>query len=605
MCGIVGIVSKNNCISKILKGLKSLEYRGYDSSGLACIENNEFKYIKSVGKISNLSKKIKIKNFNSNISIGHTRWATHGKPSIKNTHPFIKKNCALVHNGIIENYEELIKKYSINKKKIKSQTDTEIAAEVFNKFLEKKISPIGGLIDLVKEIKGLYAFVFIIKGSDSIYAVRKGSPLVIGLSDNYNIICSDLLAMPDNVKKIIFLEENEIVKLDKSSFTIFDKKGKKIKRNFQSHSNKTEFISKNNFKHFMLKEIYYQPVSIEESLLNYLDKKSGLVHLPKCDIDFNKISNLYFASCGTAYYSTMIAKYWFEKFAKISTSVDIGSEYRYRGDVIKRNSIGLVVSQSGETMDTLECLNKFKKNNIYTMSIVNVITSTIARKSDYILPTLAGPEVGVASTKAFTSQLIVMALLSRYIQQQKNIYFKEVDIIFKSLFDVPKKLKNVLEQVSPINKIARYIKNAKSIFYIGRGTMYPLALEAALKLKEITYKHCEGYPAGELKHGPLALVEKNIPIIALAPFDENFFKILSNIQEIKAREGKVILITDKKGHKIASKYCSYSIIMPETNFLTSPIIYSLPVQLIAYRLGVLLNKNIDQPRNLAKSVTVE
>ncbi len=605
MCGIVGISSKKNCIPKIISGLQSLEYRGYDSSGLAFIEKNKINFKKSIGKISNLNYKLNKQKLNGKVAIGHTRWATHGKPNYNNTHPFVKKNCALVHNGIIENYEELISKFSLNEKNIKSETDSEIIAEVYNKLLDKNINPIEALLNLISEIQGLFAFAFLVKGSNSIYAVRRGSPLVLGISENFNVLSSDLLGMPEQIRQIIFIEENDIVEVSDSSFNIFDAKGNKVNSAIHQHVSKSEFNTKGNFKHFMQKEIYYQPVSIEDSIFNFLDRKTGLVHMPKCSLNFNKISNLYIAACGTAYHATMIAKYWFEQFSNISSTIDIGSEYRYRNDILKKDSIGIVVSQSGETMDTLECLKKFKKNNIYTMSIVNVLTSSIARESDYIIPTLAGPEVGVASTKAFTAQLIVLALLSRYIQQQKNILLKETDQIFYSLFDLPKQLEKVLKETKSIIKICKTLKNAKSIFYIGRGVMYPLALEAALKLKEITYKHCEGYAAGELKHGPLALIEKNIPIIALAPYDNNFSKILSNIQEVKAREGRIIIITDKKGKQRASKISQDLIIVPETNVLTSPIIYSLPIQMIAYHLGVLMGTDIDKPRNLAKSVTVE
>ena len=355
----------------------------------------------------------------------------------------------------------------------------------------------------------------------------------------------------------------------------------------------------------MQKEIYHQPISIEDTVLNFTNRKQEHILLPNCEINFNNVPSLHFAACGTAYHACMIAKYWFEQFAQIPTSIDIGSEYRYRKDTLNKNSIGIVVSQSGETMDTLECLKKFKQNGIYTAAVVNALNSSIARESDYILPCLAGPEIGVASTKAFTSQLIVLALFAQYIQQQKEISVLGTKKIFHSLFDLSKLLQKVLINSFYIEKVAATLKEAKSIFYIGRGTMYPLALEGALKLKEITYKHCEGYAAGELKHGPLALIEKDIPVIALAPFDSNFSKLLSNIQEIKAREGRIIMITDIKGSNKAKKYCDEMIIVPETNVITAPIAYSLPIQMIAYYLAALLGTDIDQPRNLAKSVTVE
>jgi len=605
MCGIVGIASDNNCIPALLSGLQALEYRGYDSSGIASSINNHLTYQKSIGKISNLIDKLNNKKLQGNTAIAHTRWATHGKPILVNAHPFVKENCALVHNGIIENHEELINIHSLNRKNIQSETDTEVIAEIYNKLLHEYKNPIEALINMMSKIEGTFAFAFLVKGTQSIYAARKGSPLVIGLSEKCNALSSDILGLPDEVREIIFLEENDIVEINNFSFSIFNHKGNKIEREKHPHITKNEFVTKGNYKHFMQKEIYYQPISIEDTVLNFSDRKTGSVLLPKCDIDFNYVPSLHFAACGTAYHACMIAKYWFEQFANIPTSIDIGSEYRYRKDILNKDSIGVVVSQSGETMDSIECLKKFKQNSLYTTSVVNVLNSTIARESDYILPTLAGPEIGVASTKTFTSQLIVLALFAQYIQQQRDIHILGSKEIFHSLFDLSKLLQQVLTNSEPIEAVAISLKDAKSIFYIGRGTMYPLALEGALKLKEITYKHCEGYAAGELKHGPLALIEKDIPVIALAPFDDNFSKLLSNIQEIKARDGKVIMITDVKGANKANKYCDELIILPSTNVITSAIIYSLPVQMIAYYLAALLGTDIDQPRNLAKSVTVE
>ncbi len=602
MCGIVGIVSKKNCIKEIISGLKALEYRGYDSSGLAFFKNNKLTCEKSIGKISNLIKKIKNKKIKTNTAIAHTRWATHGKPNNLNAHPFIKDNCAIVHNGIIENYDELIKLYSLNKKNIISDTDTEIIAELYNQLLNNSNNPLEELIKILKKIKGTYAFAFLVSKKNSILAARKGSPLVLGLGDSFNSISSDVLGLPGNTKEIIFLEENDIAEITDSNIKIYNNRGKEVSRKKQKYINKNTFTTKDKYNHFMQKEIFYQPISIEDTLLNFTDKKSSSILLPKSNVNLNKISNLYFVACGTAYHACMIAKYWMDNFTSINSIIDIGSEYRYRKDFLNKDSIGIVISQSGETMDTLECLKKFKENNLYTVSIINVINSSISRLSDYVLPTLAGPEIGVASTKAFTAQLSVLALLTLHIQQKKDKNYNE---ILASLFKLKKSLDKILEDTKAIKSVARSLKNAKSIFYVGRGVMYPLALEGALKLKEITYKHCEGYAAGELKHGPLALIEKNIPVIVLAPYDKNFSKLLSNIQEIKARDGKIIAITDKVGQNKIKKYSDKIIILPESNIITSPIIYSLPIQLIAYYLAVLLKKDIDQPRNLAKSVTVE
>ena len=602
MCGIVGIASENDCVKEIVAGLYSLEYRGYDSSGIATLNDNLFANKKSIGKISRLENAIIKDKISGNLGIGHTRWATHGKPTLNNCHPFIKNNCALVHNGIIENFEELVKTFALNETCIKSETDSEIIAEICDKLLNKFNNPIDVIKKISQNIEGTFSFAFLIKGSDSIYATRRGSPLVLGLSENLNSISSDVLGLPDETREIIFLEENDIATINPSSISIYNIKGNSVNRKKHEFVAKKDFKIKGKFKHFMEKEIFHQPTSLEDTILNFADKKTNSVFLPKNTIDFNNISNVILVACGTAYHSCMVAKYWLEQMTDKHVSIDIASEYRYKKNNIDKNSIAIVVSQSGETMDTLECLKKFRQNDLFTISIVNVLNSSIARMSDYVLPTLAGPEIGVASTKAFTAQLAVLALLGLHIQQQNNIIEKNV---FNSLFSIHESIKKILKDFKRFEEIAHSLKDAKSIFYIGRGIMYPIALEGALKLKEITYKHCEGYAAGELKHGPLALIEDQIPVIALAPSDHNFSKILSNIQEVKARGGKSIIITDKAGSIKAKKYCDQIIVLPNTNYLTSAIIYSLPIQLIAYHLAVLLGTDVDQPRNLAKSVTVE
>jgi len=602
MCGIVGIASENDCVKEIVAGLYSLEYRGYDSSGIATLNDNLFANKKSIGKISRLENAIIKDKISGNLGIGHTRWATHGKPTLNNCHPFIKNNCALVHNGIIENFEELVKTFALDETCIKSETDSEIIAEICDKLLNKFNNPIDVIKNISQNIEGTFSFAFLIKGSDSIYATRRGSPLVLGLSENLNSISSDVLGLPDETREIIFLEENDIATINPSSISIYNIKGNSVNRKKHEFVAKKDFKIKGKFKHFMEKEIFHQPTSLEDTILNFADKKTNSIFLPKNTIDFNNISNVILVACGTAYHSCMVAKYWLEQMTDKHVSIDIASEYRYKKNNIDKNSIAIVVSQSGETMDTLECLKKFRQNDLFTISIVNVLNSSIARMSDYVLPTLAGPEIGVASTKAFTAQLAVLALLGLHIQQQNNNIEKNV---FNSLFSIHESIKKILKDFKRFEEIANSLKDAKSIFYIGRGIMYPIALEGALKLKEITYKHCEGYAAGELKHGPLALIEDQIPVIALAPSDHNFSKILSNIQEVKARGGKSIIITDKAGSIKAKKYCDQIIVLPNTNYLTSAIIYSLPIQLIAYHLAVLLGTDVDQPRNLAKSVTVE
>ena len=603
MCGIVGIISNKNVIPHVLNGLQSLEYRGYDSSGLGFILDNKIKAIKSVGKISSLKKIYEINKYKSNIVIGHTRWATHGKPSIKNSHPFVKDNCALVHNGIIENYDSLIKEFKIKKKFLISDTDTEVIAEIFNQLYHKEYNIDKILKILSKKIKGTYAFAIIIPNENQIFGITKGSPLVIGISDNESAVSSDILGLPTTCKKVIYLEDNDTFVLTKNFYRILNNK-KIVNRKIHQYLKDSKNLNKGKFKHYMLKEIFEQPSVIKDTLINYISKNDQKIKLPNINVKFNDILNIHMSACGTAYHACMIAKYWLEEITNILTSVDISSEYRYRKCTLVNKSIGIVVSQSGETMDTIESLKKYLSKKIKTISIVNVLGSTITRKSDFILPTIAGPEIGVASTKAFTTQLLVLALLTLNISNTLKKR-KEKNDYFKSLLFLPKKLQTTLKSKEIILKLTPSLSKAKSIFYIGRGTMFPLALEGALKLKEITYKHCEGYAAGELKHGPLALIEKNIPVIALAPSNEHFDKIISNIEEIKARNAEIIIITDKKGAKKINKKINKIIIVPDSNFLTAPIIYSIPIQLIAYYLADYIKADIDQPRNLAKSVTVE
>ena len=602
MCGIVGIVGDYNNANDIIIGLKSLEYRGYDSCGITGIVKDKFIYSKTLNKINSLEKNIKQQNFNSNISIGHTRWATHGKPSLINTHPFIKNNCAFVHNGIIENFQDLIKIFKIDRKLIKSETDSEIIALIFDKLLKKNKNPLEIIKSIVKIIDGTYAFAFLIKGSKNIYAVKKGSPLVLGIADNFNAISSDILGLPNKTKDVIFLEDEDVLSINKDTYKIINSKYKTNNRTKHIFTPAQNFLTKGEFKHFMQKEIYYQPVSFKDTLLNYVEKKSKKIFLPKSDINFNQIKNIEFIGCGSAFHACMVAKYWFEMYTKININIHIASEFKHKKNINKDETIGVLVSQSGETMDTLQCLKFLKKNNVKTISIINVLNSSIARLSDLILPTLAGPEIGVASTKAFTSQLTALCVLLLKFQKLNE---SKISNNYVELFNTNVSIKKILLQNIEIKNIVKNLINKKSIFYIGRGLMYPIALEGALKLKEITYKHCEGYAAGELKHGPLALIENNIPVIALAPFDENFQKISSNIQEIKARGGIIITLTDKLGLKKIKKFSDYTILLPEGKSYSLPIIYSIPIQLIAYHLAVFLGTDVDQPRNLAKSVTVE
>ena len=605
MCGIIGIVDKKNCINDLISSLSRLEYIGYDSAGIATLNKNKFVLNKSKGKLSNLRLKIKQKKIMGNIGIGHTRWATHGKPSNDNAHPFLKKNCAIVHNGIIENYSDIKKSLANHKTNYQSSTDTEVVAELMNYLIEEGASPLESMKEITSRIEGNYALVFLVKSSNNLYFSRKGSPLVVGISKTFKCVASDTLALPNKVDNIIYLEEGDIGEIGLDRANIFDRSFNLKENQIHKHSSMQEHTTKRNFKHFMIKEIHYQSKSIDDTLLNFAKKNDEKIYLPQFKFDTKKIDNLSLVACGTAFHACMVSKYWFEEISKINTMVEIASEYRYRENSINKKTLGILVSQSGETMDTIKCLEKMKKQKIHTASIVNVLGSSLSRNSDYIFPTIAGPEIGVASTKAFTAQLTVLALLSLHIAQKKSVIDNKLKKITNEMFKISKNVNSIMKDKKIYMEIAKDLLDSKSIFYVGRGTMYPLALEGALKLKEITYKHCEGYAAGELKHGPLALIEDSVPVIVLAPFDKYFKKTMSNIQEIKARGGEIILITDSEGSKNSENLADKLICLPKSNFITAPIIYSIPVQLIAYYLATLLGTDVDQPRNLAKSVTVE
>ena len=605
MCGIIGIVNKTDCVQDILSGLSRLEYRGYDSAGIATIHNNKINSKKSKGKLINLKKLINKKKLIGDIGIGHTRWATHGKPSNLNSHPFIKKNCAVVHNGIIENHLDIKKSLANQNTQYESSTDTEVVAELMNYLIEEGASSLEALKETISRIEGNYALVFLLKESKKLYISRRGSPLVVGLSNSLNCIASDTLALPSSINKVIYLEEGDVGEISIDNVNIFDESFKLKTNKIHDHVSLQEHITKNNYKHFMIKEIHYQKKSIDDTLLNFAKKNDDKIYLPQFKFETKKINNLSLVGCGTAFHACMISKYWFEEISKINTSVEIASEYRYRENSINEKTLGILVSQSGETMDTIKCLTKMKNQNVNTLAIVNVLGSSLTRNCDYIIPTLAGPEIGVASTKSFTAQLTALALLSLHIAQKKNLFDNRLKKICNELFSISKNINSILKNKNIYIDIAHNLAESKSIFYVGRGTMYPLALEGALKLKEITYKHCEGYAAGELKHGPLALIEDSVPVIVLAPYDKYFKKTMSNIQEIKARGGEIILITDREGSKKSIDFADKLICLPDSNLLTAPILYSIPIQLIAYYLATLLGTDVDQPRNLAKSVTVE
>ncbi|WP_343183100.1 glutamine--fructose-6-phosphate transaminase (isomerizing) [Buchnera aphidicola (Neophyllaphis podocarpi)] len=609
MCGIICAISKHNILNILKDGLKYLEYRGYDSSGLV-IANKKlkiFNIIKSSGKTINLIKKIKNKKISGNIGMAHTRWATHGKPSEKNAHPHISNNIIVVHNGIIENYENLKIKLKNKGYKFSSETDTEVIAHLIH--LEQKRKG-GTLLEIVqktlKKIKGTYGLVVMDKNNLSVLiAARSGSPLWIGLGTKENFISSDQLALLQVTKKLIYLEEGDVAEITKTKVKIFDKKRKLIERKKINSKLKKENIKKGIYKYYMQKEIYEQPKAIKNTI--YKKIKNNSIDLSQINIKtqniFKKIKHVQIVACGTSYNSSMVAKYWFEDLANIACDIEIASEFRYRKVVVRDKSLFIAISQSGETADTLEALKISKKlNYIGSLAICNIDGSSLIKESNFNILTKAGIEIGVASTKAFTTQLaLLLVIIASIIQIKKNNMHTVINII-NCLKKLPNRITQILKYKNKIKKLAKKIYNKKYILFLGRGINYPIAIEGALKLKEITYIHAEAYAAGELKHGPIALIEKNVPIIVIAPNNKLIEKIKSNIEEVRSRGASVYIFTDNNSH---FKKNMRIIKLPYVEDMISPIFYSIPMQLLAYYIAEIKGNDIDKPRNLAKSVTVE
>jgi glucosamine--fructose-6-phosphate aminotransferase (isomerizing) len=612
MCGISGYIGENNnSIKTVFNVLKKLEYRGYDSSGIATIFNKKILIKKSIGKLVNLKKIILKHQIESNISIGHIRWATHGKPSRNNAHPHtdVTKNIAIVHNGVIENYIELKKKYCISDKEIVSDTDTEIVVHIIKKNYKNDL--FSAVRNVLCEVKGSYAFALICKNEpDKIICAVNESPLVIGVGDKENFIASDVSAVLKYTKKIIFLENGDIAEIKKNNIMIRD-----IKNNIKDIQIKTikdenySYIGKNKYKHFMLKEIFEQPYVIKNILKNIicLNKNKNYENEFKFFKNIIKnISYIYIIGCGSSYHSGLIAKFLFENFVNIRTEVDIASEFRYRNPILNENTLVIVISQSGETADTLAALRFAKNKKCKTFAICNVANSSLSREADKTIFTKCGQEIGVASTKAFIGQLVILYLLVFELSNKKGIINNhEFKKIMLELLDVPKKIFKILKNTKSIINIAEKIKGKKNFLYLGRNLNYPIALEGALKLKEISYIHAEGYAAGEMKHGPIALVDKSMIVVFIVIKKSKVYKkIISNMEEIKARNGTIVLITNEKNREIKDK-SDYVIYIPRINDYLSPIISIVPLQLLAYYIGVFKKCDIDHPRNLAKSVTVE
>lgn len=612
MCGIFGIVSNGNVVDKLIGGLKSLEYRGYDSAGIAIIKNNQLEIIKKVGKVSELEKAIP-SGFESNIGIVHSRWATHGKPSEINAHPH--NSCdglvSVVHNGIIENYIELKKELIKLGYNFKSETDTEVISNLISYYLKTEKDNKKAFEKAIKKLKGSFGLAVIFANDNkNLYCARRGSPLLLGIGKNENYVSSGLSAFTGLTNKIITLEEDEFAIISNNDYKIFDKNGQEITKNIETISIDNINVDKGNFEHFMLKEIYEAPKVLNQTIKEYIDIKNKKLLFPHFNFDLKNIKKINIISCGTSYYASFIAKYFIEDIAKIRVDIDIASEFRYKNPILSNDEISMFISQSGETADTIGALKLCRENGQKIISVVNVLQSNIAYNSDIVLKTLAGTEVGVASTKALVGQLAVLYIFALEIAISKNtINENEYEQYINDLLELPNIIENFLKEndnIKNIKNIAKIVKDNNFFMFIGRNIYYPIALEGALKLKEISYIPCEGIAAGELKHGPIALIDKNTYIFAINPTSSIFEKTLSNIEEIVAREGKIILISDEKGIKELSGKITESIeIKANDNKMMSAIECLIPIQLIAYYIALERDNNIDKPRNLAKSVTVE
>ena len=607
MCGIVGIIGKADVSEKLLAALRRLEYRGYDSAGLAVIRNGVINRRRAEGKLTRLAEKLEKKPLPGSIGIGHTRWATHGVPNEANAHPHATDKVALVHNGIIENYQELRTEIERSGRSLASDTDTEVVVHLITQYLEDGLSPEVATRKALGHLEGAFALAILFSEEENlIIATRRGSPLAIGMGDAEMFLGSDANALAGLTEEIIYLEEGDFALLSGSGVSISDENNKIVDRKTHKIDIASKDVGKAGFDHFMLKEIFEQPQVIGDTLHSFINQADSKIVLPKMPIDLTSVNRITISACGTAYYAALIAKYWIESLARIPVDIDIASEFRYREALMLKGECAIFVSQSGETADTLAALRYCKNEGQKILSIVNVLESTIARESEVVLQTFAGPEIGVASTKAFTTQLTVLAVLAIDLAQKRGKLTVEQEAhLVSALLEVPAKVSEVLNHDENLKKLSHELALARDVLYLGRGISYPIALEGALKLKEITYIHAEGYAAGEMKHGPIALINDGVPVIVIAPSGPLFEKTASNAQEVIARGGRVILLTDKKGSEEFGDNAHHTIALPQVDQFVAPILYAVPVQLLAYHAAVNKGTDVDQPRNLAKSVTVE
>ncbi len=608
MCGIVGIIGVEPVAPRLVDALKRLEYRGYDSAGVATLEHGSITRRRAEGKLNNLATKLGMEPLEGSIGIGHTRWATHGKPSEGNAHPHATEKVAVVHNGIIENFRELLGFLAMDGYLPKTQTDTEVVALLVTRELDRGLDPEMAVAATLKQLRGAFALAFMFKGYDKLLiAARHGAPLAVGYGDTEMYLGSDAMALAPFTSRLSYLLDGDWAVITPQGVTIRDDSDSIVQRETQVSQASALMVEKGNHRHFMAKEIYEQPETISHTLSHYLDMGAEKVALREMlPFDFATLPRLTIGACGTAYYAGLIAKYWFEKYARLPVDVDVASEFRYREPPVDRGGAALFISQSGETADTLAALRYCATSGQHVMSLLNVPESTIGRESEVVFPTLCGPEIGVASTKALTSQLAALASLVIAAGVARGTISREKEIeLVRALIGLQGATSVALRLEVQIERIAKGLSKAKDVLYLGRGQMFPVAMEGALKLKEISYIHAEGYPAGELKHGPIALVDEVMPVIVVAPSDELMEKTLSNMQEVAARGGQIILVTDEDGAKRIGEGVAETIIVPKVHSFVAPILALIPIQLLAYHTAVFMGADVDQPRNLAKSVTVE
>jgi len=607
MCGIIGILGSQAVAPRLLDGLRRLEYRGYDSAGIATVHDGAIDRRRAAGKLDNLARVLEADPLPGTIGIAHTRWATHGAPTEDNAHPHATGEVAVVHNGIIENFKPLREELIARGRVFASQTDTEVVAHLISEQVEAGVDPVEAVRLTLKRLHGAFALAILFRSNpDMLIGARLGSPLVVGYGHGETYLGSDAIALAPLTQKIAYLEEGDWCVLTREGAQIYNSEDRPVTREVTISGATGAMISKGNHRHFMLKEIYEQPIVVAQTLRSYLRRLEGELAMPAEDFDLSAVKRVTIVACGTSFYAGLVAKYWFEQFARVPVDIDVASEFRYREPVMEEAGLALFISQSGETADTLAALRHARASGQKIAVVVNVPTSTMAREADLLLPTHAGPEIGVASTKAFTCQLAVLAAFAANLARAKGRLSREEErALVRHLSEAPAALNAALAYDESIEAMAGAIAGARDVLYLGRGPDYPLALEGALKLKEISYIHAEGYAAGEMKHGPIALIDENVPVIVLAPSGPLFEKTVSNMQEVQARGGQVVLISDYDGVEQAGENCIATITMPKVHPLIAPLVYAIPVQLLAYHVAVAKGTDVDQPRNLAKSVTVE